>query len=45
MSHNGEPVPQWEHLLPVYLKAHADFKEITDELLHDYNAVKNFASL
>ena len=42
MSHNGEPVSQWGPLLPVYLsgKAQGAFKEIPDELLHDYNVVK-----
>ena len=42
MRLNGEPETQWGHLLPVYLsgKAQAAFKEISDELLHDYNAVK-----
>ena len=42
MRHNGEPETQWGHLLPVYLssKALAAFKEIPDEFLHDYNAVK-----
>ena len=42
MRLNGEPETQWGHLLPVYLsgKAQAAFKEIPDELLHDYNAVK-----
>ena len=42
MRHNGEPETQWGYLLPVYVsgKAQAAFKEIPDELLHDYNAVK-----
>ena len=42
MRHNGEPETQWGYLLPVYLsgKAQAAFKEIPDELLHDYNGVK-----